>query len=695
MTQAADRFVFERYGRAHHLKLSNAEGLAMAARLDEAHWVATSAPTQSLRTDPDLLKHLDPEGDGRIQAREIKASIRWLLSTLKDHRGVTHGARSLKLEAIERGVDDGDRAFKAAAKILARGAGAQEITLAEVRAVRQQEEARGLSEAGHVLPAAAQQPEIAALMRDILACGGGKHHLTGEVGVTDACLDDFLEQSRAFIAWWGEGQPERGAQIAPFGAQTARIFALVEALGAKIEQHFILSQAVELDARVAEAIWPSGEALGRINFSDRGQVQALLTDGPLARPEPGGALTLGGALNPAYAGQLRELGAALAELDGAPVEAIEASRWRALVERLAPYRGWRARRPEGAVGDIPVERLEALAAEGDEAVEGLRALLRESHRNALVVDDVRLLEKLILFQAHLLEVCNSFVSFPDLYNPKRRALFEMGTLIMDGRRFDLAVKVHDRARHARLSDMSNMFVLYVEVCAREGEVLHEVAVPVTSGGRGNLQVGKHGIFCDIEGVERFATVVHIVENPISLIEAIVAPFKRLGRALSVRIEKLTEESEKAIQKDTLDTLAKVPHSAPSPQPTPTPAAAAPPASKAGMVASGGIALAAMGSAAAFMTQTISQMGWEAVMFTLMGLALLIIAPVALMAMIKLHKRDLSAILEGSGWGINARMRLIQRQARTFTFRPPFPPHAEGARDDLQQRLYRLHSDDSA
>ncbi len=46
---------------------------------------------------------------------------------------------------------------------------------------------------------------------------------------------------------------------------------------------------------------------------------------------------------------------------------------------------------------------------------------------------------------------------------------------------------------------------------------------------------------------------------------------------------------------------------------------------------------------------------------------------------KLRRRDLSAILEGSGWAINARMRLTRAQARYFTERPPFPAGARGIR----------------
>ena len=49
----------------------------------------------------------------------------------------------------------------------------------------------------------------------------------------------------------------------------------------------------------------------------------------------------------------------------------------------------------------------------------------------------------------------------------------------------------------------------------------------------------------------------------------------------------------------------------------------------------------------------------------------------LLAWVKLRRRDLSALLEGSGWGINTRMRLTREQAKTFTFTPGFPEGAIG------------------
>ena len=84
------------------------------------------------------------------------------------------------------------------------------------------------------------------------------------------------------------------------------------------------------------------------------------------------------------------------------------------------------------------------------------------------LENVRLLEKTILYQAHLLAFANNFVSCPDLYSPAGRALFEMGTMILDGREFTFCVRVPDRDRHIRRCQGEYMFIIYAAISDVEG-----------------------------------------------------------------------------------------------------------------------------------------------------------------------------------------------------------------------------------
>ena len=92
-----------------------------------------------------------------------------------------------------------------------------------------------------------------------------------------------------------------------------------------------------------------------------------------------------------------------------------------------------------------------------------------------------------------------------------------------------------------------------------------------------------------------------------------------------------------------------------------------------------MALAALGSAAAYITKTLSSIAPLTIVLSILGAILLAMLPMSVVAFLKLRRRDLSAILEGSGWAINARMRLTRKQGRFFTKRPGYPQGSTGIR----------------
>ncbi len=50
-------------------------------------------------------------------------------------------------------------------------------------------------------------------------------------------------------------------------------------------------------------------------------------------------------------------------------------------------------------------------------------------------------KKLILYKRWLIEIANNMVSLSNLYDPSANALFQVGTLILDGRQFEFSVRV--------------------------------------------------------------------------------------------------------------------------------------------------------------------------------------------------------------------------------------------------------------
>ena len=139
---------FTRTGRAYHLDIATAVDLRNALDLNEAHWVATSAPIDTLPLDALFLKLVDSDHDGRIKPRELKDAIRWCLEVLCDFRSLDAGDESLALATINTRAEDGKRAHEAATNLLLQQANeaAAHVSLDQVRQVRRQIECMAVGE---------------------------------------------------------------------------------------------------------------------------------------------------------------------------------------------------------------------------------------------------------------------------------------------------------------------------------------------------------------------------------------------------------------------------------------------------------------------------------------------------------------------------------------------------------------------
>jgi len=670
---------FQRFGRSHHLRIETAEDLALVGELDEAHWVATGAPIDCINCDATFLRLLDSDNNGRIMCAEVHEAIGWLLENLRDTSGVTERSMSLRLEAINSDTGDGQRIRQSAGKILARLElpGAEEVTLSQVRRIKQQVESTPVSEAGVVLPEASPEEKVRQFLADVIAAVGGAEHPSGSPGVGTEQLEKFLSFAAAAVGWFDRGQMPAGAEkteTMPLGDRTQAAYELLASLRGKIDQYFAQCEAVALDERFAQRMGWTEEELEDLDFDDPSVIERVLQTAPLAKGRPDRTLRLGEAINPFYAGALERFRSeVMAPVLGEGGECLSAGQWQEIKRFFAAHREWVQARPEPKLESLGIEKLRGYLDE--RYAEAVRELIAESRRTAFDLDNIRLTEKLILYQAYMIDFANNFVSFPHLYDPSGRAMFEMGALVMDGRRFNLAVRVSDRKQHMEMAKTSNMCLLYVAVVPRSGGKEYEVAVPVTSGGKGNLCVHKRGIFCDADGKECDARVVGIIENPISLFEALLSPFKRLGALVTGKIESFTAQAEKKLDTQaaaTMDRVITAPGAA---------EAAKPPAKGSGLASGGmlmgfGVAGAAIVSALAYIAKTISQSPLSVVIGLLVGV-LLVVLPTSLVAWLKLCKRDLSAILEGSGWAVNARMRLTRKQSRYFTNRPWYPAGTRG------------------
>ncbi|PIE32980.1 hypothetical protein CSA56_13705 [candidate division KSB3 bacterium] len=676
-------FHFEHYGKSYHLIIETADALEQIIELDEAHWVATTAPISTINADPEFLALLDSDCDGQIRSEEVKQAIIWTLELLKDRTGIRPGNKTLEPSVVSTDVKEG-RWITATIKKMYRRETISDnspITLDTVRQLEKAEEEGGIDTAGVVLPAAAEDKQRREFLEDILATVGGSPHPSGAQGVTNDHLDQFLKEIHEYAAWKAQTElsdEQFVSPIMPFGGKTPELYRLFSGVREKLEQFFILCDAIQVSPILTEQLrQKKASLLNDLDLADSEAITEFLVETPIAWPTTESVLNFEETVNPYYADELKLFRENVLPLvlDEIPVT-LSSIQWKLVKECFLAYQQWLESKPQVCVDCVSDERIRRYLSD-ETLIKGVRRLIQESYKTAFVLDNLRLVEKLILFQANLIPFVNSFVSFPHLYDPNSRALFEMGTLIMDGRHFTLSVKVPNRERHVTFSTASNMFVLYVEICEKEGVPLYEIAVPVTSGVRGNLLVNKRGIFQDSYGRNLHAKVVQIVENPISFLEAFSAPFTRLGRAITTKLDEISSKAEQNLQAFNTETMTNVSTELKKIEGETIAAAQRARQSTGGLLAGGSIAIAALSSSFAFITKTFSGLSWGVIVGgVLIGIAAVML-PTSVVAYVKLSKRDLSCILEGAGWGLNGRMRLTHKQAVTFTLTPPYPPNSKG------------------
>ncbi len=550
MIPTPSMMTFARVGRTYQLRIASATDLAHILELDEAHWVAISAPTNTIDIDPVFLKLLDTDHDGRVRPFELRTAIRWLLETLNDHEGITSGSDEVDPRNINADTPDGKRVATACEKIMVRaGDQVAPVTLAEIREIKATEEARAVSEAGVVLAEAADDDETAQFIRDVLATVGGVDHPSGKQGITTETLQQFLTQAEGLLKWQDAGRIPRGHRktaIMPLGKQTTEAFAAYRAVCEKVDQYFAQCEAMRLDLSLRRHFDPRSSLTAQLDLHQPDDIAKLMRDAPLAEPTDLQTLDLNTGINPAYEkaiAKLRE--ATLVPILGEQITTLTPTTWQQVKDDLAAHLVWVNSKVGAALESLGEAKLKQYLE--PQYAESVRTLVEQSCTTAFVLDNIRVVEKLILFQKHMLRFANNYVAFDDLYGKQRRALFDVGEVVMDGRRFNLAVRVYNRKEHAKVASTSNIFVLYLEVTGQDVKPF-EVAVAVTSGGQGNLCAGKRGVFHDVTGRELDCRVVQVIDNPISLREAMVAPFVRLGRAIAGKIESVGSSAEKQLDK---------------------------------------------------------------------------------------------------------------------------------------------------
>lgn len=654
---------FRKIGGSSQLVLAKAENLEQILQLDEAYWAVTAMPVEAAITDPEFILFLDADGNKRIRPAELKSAISWLISILRDYKGIDDGSDVLLLDALNPDHAEG-QVLLSAAKLVLDNLGAEDrdhLSLAQIRDKKSIIAAGNNNGDGIITPCNTQEPAIAACIRDIITCCGAKTDLCGSPGIDAEILDAFIKGGTAHLEWLKIGRDE--AAGSPYGEKAVDFYSLYAVLREKVNEFFFFCGGmVEEDARFGVA--------AKTDPLNTDEMQAFINKAPIATPVQSALLSLNRWINPNWKNQLLDFFALARELNMiADASILTEPEWRAIEKSFVVRSSWNARKTDDKFDSLTIEQLEDYLSE--KKIAALRAMMEDDLSVAKEIAACEQLKKLILFQKYMLEFVNNFVTLDRLFDPNRLSMIQPGKLTMDGRNFTLASSVTNLAEHKKIVQRSDICVMYLELTTGKAPDVKKMtlAVAITSGTMRNIFVGKHGVYLTADGTEWDAKIIDLVQQPVSFTEALQTPFYKFGEFMGKQADRFFSAKAQNVESDITKTVTQAANAKPSPAPAKqqTPAV-----SGSMMLMGGGVGLAALGSSFAFIANSLKNVSVWNVVAVFIGIILIISTPMMLVSVVKLINRCVSDFFAASGWAINPKMRLSRKMGRLFTYRPKLP-----------------------
>lgn len=664
--KSVEKVFFENIGGSFQFRARNAADLKKILSLDATAWAALCVPASSLNGDPAFFKALDNDNNHMIQTGEVKSAIAWLMDILADTSSIDNGSDAISVNAINTASCEGATLseFIAANRAdLDNGSG--EITLAAVRAKLAAVTSGALAGNGILNAKAVTDVDAANLYKEITTL------LNTPDQLTLPALENFLADAQSFVDWSKTAEKPLYNGDAP-----EKYYDLYQKLSGKIDEYFRYCRLLCIDSAHAARFELDPAKLPELDINDSAKIDTLLDSAPLARPTTDMVLDLNAVSNPVYQRSASDFAALF------NIRELTPEIWQDLKASFTDYTNYLNRAQGDLAGKLGVEKLEHYLEQSE--ADTLRKLFTRDRELAGVVDNLRKLERLLLFSRDMITFVNNFVSFSEFFSQEQRSMLQAGRLVMDGKSYNLAVWIDDPAAHKKIAVRSNLCLLYLEVVSCDNPAdKRKAAVAITGGSLDRIYVGKPAYFIDNNNHSYVGKVIDMVEGPISFSQTLFAPFRRLSAAISGKIQKLTDFSSTEKQ------LAQSIDSG-----TLQPAPAAPPKSsfvqKLGgngmmMLLAGGLSLAAIGAGLSFIFKSIvsavvaiSLMPWYLIFTWAAVFAGIILIPMAIFAAIRLRKRNLTMFLEAGGWGINLPMRLNICVSRLFTRGTRYPENARFA-----------------
>lgn len=681
---------FSRIGGVNRVNLDSGEDLIHLESLDQKLWAALSCPVHGLEIDSKTLELMDIDNDGKIRVPEILESVKWILSLINNADDLTKRSVVFPLTAINTANPLGITLLASARQILKNlgKEGAEELSVEETSDTVRIFAGTRFNGDGIITAESTDEEDLKVLIGQIMSCAGSATDRSGLEGVSADLITQFMQLCEDYTSWHAKAEENSGT-ILPYGDQTGEAFKLFSELKSKIDDYFLRCRLAEFAPESSDTLNSLSARIEAITDKDISSCLEEIESFPISKIQSPAFLSFDTPLNPVWRDKLNRFFSFIQTKK----HGISEDDWKDITNRFGHYAAWVAEKAGEEVESLGVDTLKNIL-KGDYK-NRILALIDQDNALCEEANNIILVDKLVRFYRDIFTVLNNFVSFSDFYAPDKQAIFQVGHLYFDQRCCDLCIRVSDMPKHNTMAKNSGICLVYLDCVSRVKDEKMTIVAAFTDGDVDNLEVGRNAIFYDKNGLDWDATIIKIIENPISIRQAFWSPYRKFSKMISKQLEKLASSQDEKINKTVSENVEKtaaktdqkltvvVKTGIPTAPEAPAAAAAEPPkpapfdiAKFAGIFAAIGLAFGAIGSILASVIGGFLNLVWWKMPLAFLGVILVISGPSMILAWLKLRKRNLAPVLDANGWAVNARATINITFGTTLTHLARLPKNSK-------------------
>ena len=666
---------FSSVGGVKRVNLESGKDLEALEYLDQKLWTALSCPVYGLEIDHKSLELIDIDKDGQIKVTEVLTAIKWISSVINNTDDLLKQASIFPLSAINTKTEEGKMLLSSAQTIL-RNLGkpdSNSLSVEDTSDIVKIFANTAFNGDGIISEDSCDSVELKTLLHEIITLIGSSNDRNGKAGINTEQLLAFYDACQAFAAWQQKTNDDK--LILPFGDETPEAYLSYLAIKSKIDDYFLRCRLAAFDADATAVLNALISRIESITNKDLSNCLDEIATYPLAKIEASKKLPLSNGINPAWETQMNDFAQKVCKVLFPSKTELDEKDWHNIITKFNAYEQWIAEKTGSSIESLGIARIQDILA--NDIIQQLHAIIEKDKALENEANNIILVDKLVRYYRDLFTLIKNFVTFYDLYSPDFPAIFQAGTLYIDQRSCDLCIRVSDMPKHNAMVALSGMFLIYCDCVSKSTNEKMTIVATLTNGDIDNLMVGRNALFYDRAGNDYDATVIKIVDNPISIRQAFWSPYRKISEFIRKQTNKFASEQDNKAQAGATGSIEAMPAKA-----TATPAPdAAPPApfdvgKFVGIFAAIGLALGAIGTALASVVSGFMQLVWWKMPIAVAGILLVISGPSMIMAFFKLRKRNLAPILDANGWAINARVIINIQFGNTLTHLANLPKGAK-------------------